>query len=260
MRRRASAISSLEVAAANGRASHLSPRRNAAGHQRLGSGTTALGSVAGRQILNLTCQQDIDFSRDGRIFVRLGSEVTPWQVDPALEYRTLVYAASPPMKYYRPSIHRDGRVLAVTTDRGVAVWDLAKGAELAFLPFGVAYHSTFSVSGDLLTNGPDGVLRWPIGIDLTSGEVRLGPPGRLPLPGTICGIDEDRTGRIVAVAAQNAAYVAMPDRTSAAGPWTTAGASRSALTASGSPRGLANRRRGDLATSGRRQGHQAAHR
>ncbi len=167
--------------------------------------------VVGRQILNLTSHQDIDFSRDGRTFARLGSEVTPWQVDPALECRTLVYAASPPMKYYRPSIHRDGRILAVTTDRGVALWDLNRAAELAFLPFGAAYHSTFSVSGDLLTNGPDGVLRWPIRIDVTSGEVRLGPPDRLPLPGTLCGIAEDRTGRIVAVAAQSTAYVAMPD-------------------------------------------------
>ena len=174
--------------------------------------------VAGRQILNLTSQQDIDFSRDGRTLVRLGSEVTPWQVDPALEYRTLVYAASTPLWYSRPSIHRDGRVLAVGTDQGVALWDLEQGAELGFLSLGVAYHSTFSLSGDLLTNGSAGVLRWPIGIDVPSGEVRLGPPERLPLEGTQCGMAEDRTGRIVAVASYNVAHVAMPDRTSAVKP------------------------------------------
>ena len=209
---------SLEVATNNGLRVAFHPAGTLLATNGWESELRVWDPVLGRQILNLTCQQEIHFTRDGRTLVRLGSKVTPWQVDPALEYRALVYAASPPMNYFRPSIHRDGRLLAVTTDRGVALWDLARGAKLAFLPFGVAYHSTFSVSGDLLTNGPDGVLRWPICIDVTSGEVRLGPPERLPLPGTLCGIAEDRTGRIVAVAAQNAAYVAMPDRTGEARP------------------------------------------
>ena len=141
-----------------------------------------------------------DFTRDGRIFVGRGNELSPWQVDPAIEYRTLAHASNPPLNFARPSIHRDGRILAVGTDRGVVLWDLARGTELAFLPIGMAWHSMFEPSGDLLTNGSAGVLRWPIHIDPTSGEARIGPPRSLPLPGTSCAIAEDRTGRIVAVA------------------------------------------------------------
>ena len=40
----------------------------------------------------------------------------------------------------RPSIRHDGRVLAVGTDQGVVLWDLARGTELAFLPIGNAWH------------------------------------------------------------------------------------------------------------------------
>ena len=175
-------------------------------------------AVLGRQILSLTDGAGPDFSRDGRIFVGRGNEFSPWQVDPAIEYRTLVHASNPPLNFARPSIHPDGRILAVGTDRGVVLWDLARGTELAFLPIGMAWHSMFDVSGDLLTNGSAGVLRWPIHIDPTSGELRIGPPRRLPLPGTDCAIAEDRTGRIVAVAGHSEAYVALGDRTITIGP------------------------------------------
>ena len=104
------------------------------------------------------------------------------------------------------------------TDRGVVLWDLARGTELAFLPIGLAWHSMFEPSGDLLTNGSAGVLRWPIHIDPTSGEARIGPPRSLPLPGTSCGIAEDRTGRIVAVANHTEVRVALAERTIRIGP------------------------------------------
>ena len=124
-------------------------------------------AALGRQILSLTsASRRPGFSRDGRIFVQWGNEFSPWQVDPALEYRTLVTCLEPaPELSQRPSIHRDGRILAVGTDRGVVLWDLARGTELAFLPIGMAWHSMFDVSGDLLTNGAAGVLRWPIRLD-----------------------------------------------------------------------------------------------
>ncbi len=113
----------------------------------------------------------------------------------------------------RPSIRRDGRVLAVGTSRGVALWDLARGAELAFLPIGNAWHVMFEASGDLLTSGSIGVRRWPIQLDLDRGEFRIGPPRQLPLPAGDCGIAEDRSGRIVALADHDFAFVATPERT-----------------------------------------------
>ena len=172
----------------------------------------------GRQLLSVTDLQYPNFSQDGRIFVRQGNELKPWQVDPAVEYRTLAHASNPPLNFSRPSIHRDGRILAVGTDRGVILWDQARGTELAFLPIGMSWHSMFEPSGDLLTNGSAGVLRWPVHIDPTSGEVRLGPPRALPLPGTTCAIAEDRAGRIVAVANFSEVRVALDDRTLRIGP------------------------------------------
>jgi len=174
--------------------------------------------VLGRQILSMTDNHYPDFSQDGRIFVGLGNEMSPWQVDPALEYRTLAHASNQPLNYNRPSIHRDGRILAVSTNRGLALWDLARGTELAFLPIGTVWCSMFEPSGDLLTNGSAGVLRWPIHIDLKAGEVRIGPPRSLPLPGTDCAIAEDRTGQIVAVANHSEVRVALGDRTIRIGP------------------------------------------
>ncbi|MGA9924558.1 MAG: tetratricopeptide repeat protein, partial [Isosphaeraceae bacterium] len=174
-------------------------------------------AVLGRQVLSITDGLP-DFTWDGRIFVGRENEFSPWQVDPAVEYRTLAHASNQPMNYQRPSIHRDGRILAVGTDRAVVLWDLARGTELAFLPIGLAWDCKFEPSGDLLTNGSAGVLRWPIHIDPTSGEARIGPPRSLPLPGTSCGIAEDRTGRIVAVANHTEVRVALAERTIRIGP------------------------------------------
>ncbi len=117
------------------------------------------------------------------------------------------------MNFAGPSIHPDGRILAVGTDRGVVLWDLARGTGLAFLPIGMAWHSMLEPSGNLLTNGSAGVLRWPIHIDPTSGEARIGLPRTLPLLGTDCAMGEDRAGQIVAVAGHGEVYVALSDRT-----------------------------------------------
>jgi serine/threonine protein kinase/WD40 repeat protein len=168
-------------------------------------------AVLGRQILSVTGGSMGEFSRDGRIFLSQANEGIPWQVDPALEYRTLAHASSKTTGYYISSVRCDGRLLAVGTRQGVMLWDLARGTELAFLPIGLAWHSTFDVSGDLLTNGDAGVWRWPVRTEAPGGRFQIGPPRRLSLPGTDCAIAEDRTGRIVAVAGYSAAYVARGD-------------------------------------------------
>ena len=151
------------------------------------------------------------------------------------------------MDYARPSIRHDGRVLAVGTDRGAVLWDLARGTELAFLPIGNAWHLMFEPSGDLITSGSIGVQRWPVQLDRDRGEFRIGPPRRLPLPAGLAGIAEDRSGRIVAMANHDYAYVATPERTIRVGPlddcrcvavspdgqWLATGSHRSAVPRSG---------------------------
>ncbi len=170
-------------------------------------------TASGRERLSLICGGPPAFSKDGRMFVWQGNEVSPWRVDPALEYTTLAYASNHLLNLARPSIHRDGQLLAVGNDRGIALRDLAKKTELGFLTIGLAWHSMFEPSGDLLTNGTAGVLRWPVRTDPASGVIRVGPPRSLRLRGTDSPIATDRTGQIVAVAGRQDARVAQGDRT-----------------------------------------------
>jgi serine/threonine protein kinase/WD40 repeat protein len=175
-------------------------------------------SVLGRPWLTLSGFSGSEFSRDGQIVVVRERTWAPYQVDPALEYRTFAHVSSKLTGCYEPSIRCDGRVLAVGTRRGVVLWDLARGAELAFLPIGLAWHLRFEPSGDLLTSGSLGVQRWPIYLDLERSEFHIGPPRRLSLPGSDCGMAKDRSGRIVAQANHDFASVATPERTIPIGP------------------------------------------
>jgi tetratricopeptide (TPR) repeat protein len=109
-------------------------------------------------------------------------------------------------------------MLAVGTDRGVVLWDLARGTELAFLPNGNAWHMMFEPSGDLLTNGSSGVLRWPVRLDPQRSVFRIGPPRVLPLTASNMAIDEDRRGRILAVANGGMAHVLTTQRSFQVGP------------------------------------------
>jgi serine/threonine protein kinase/WD40 repeat protein len=173
--------------------------------------------VLGRTWLTLPGGGWQEFNRDGRIVVDCEDTLTPYQVDPALEYRTFAHASIQRGGYYAPSIRHGGRVLAVGTNRGVMLWDLARGTEPAFLPVGLTWGIIFEASGDLLTSGAIGVRRWPIELDPDRGILRIGPPRQLPLPPGL-GIAEDRSGRIVAQANYDFAFIATPERTTPVGP------------------------------------------
>jgi hypothetical protein len=135
-----------------------------------------------------------------------------YQVDPAREYSTFAHQSDQKLEYARPSIRRDGRLLAVGTNGGVFLVDLARGKELEFLPIGVAWHIMFEPNGDLLTNGTLGFQRWPVRVDDQHGELVIGPPRKVGLPASDCAIAQDRSGRIVAVANYNHAHLAVPNR------------------------------------------------
>ena len=173
--------------------------------------------VLGRLRLEMPAGLIPSFSDDGHISMWVNDEVKRYRVEPALGYRTLVHVADPSPNYGRPSIRRDGRLLAVGTDQGVALWDL-EGGEVGFLPIGNAWNLLFEPSGDLLTSGSAGVLRWPIRSEPAGGGWRLGPPLRLPLPTSFAGINEDRAGRTVALANFTTAHVLAPDRAFEVGP------------------------------------------
>jgi serine/threonine protein kinase/WD40 repeat protein len=178
-------------------------------------------AVLGRPVLSFTGAMgspDNWISHDGRIVVFLEDRLTTYQVDPALEYGTLAHVSDGPMEYRRSEVRPGGRVLALAMSRGVAFWDLARGAELAFLPIGNVWNLMFEASGDLITTGSLGVRRWPARLDVDRGEFRIGPPTQLPLPEGMGVIAEDRPGRIVAVSCGDHALVASPERLIRVGP------------------------------------------
>jgi serine/threonine protein kinase/WD40 repeat protein len=174
--------------------------------------------VLGRPWLNVSGENVLHFSHDGRIVIGREDQWTTYQVDPALEYRTLAHASSQRFEYESPSIRHDGRLLAVGTSAGVVLWDIAHGAELAFLPIGPTIFLRFEPSGDLLTSGVAGVLRWPIQLHPERGEFRIGPPRRLPLPAGTEQMAADLPGRIVALAGFDRAFVQTPERVFSVGP------------------------------------------
>ena len=128
---------------------------------------------------------DRHFSRDGRIVVSLGDSLTTYQVEPALEYRTLAHASRRADRLLRS--RRSATTVGCWpsgTNRGVVLWDLARGTELAFLPIGIRLaprcsrrRATCSPAGRSACSGGRS------GSTPERGEFRIGPPHRLPLAG-----------------------------------------------------------------------------
>ncbi len=174
--------------------------------------------ILSRPVLSLPGASPVVFRPDGRIVVDLDHRLTTYRVNAALEYRALAFASAEVPDYADPSVRHDGRLLAVGTNRGAVIWDLARGTELAFLAIGNSWHVKFDPAGDLVTSGDVGVQRWAVRINPDSGTCRIGPPRALPLPATHGGLDMDRSGRIVAVANRRFAQVAVPGRSFPVGP------------------------------------------
>ncbi len=175
--------------------------------------------ILGRPVLSMPARgRWLDFSQDDRTVVWRGPvEHLPGRSGPRVpDVGSRVRRVR--THYELASIRHDGRMLAVGTDRGVVLWDLARGTELRFLPIGVCRHLLFEASGDLIASGPFGVQRWPVRLDPERSEFRIGPPRPLPLPEGLCGIASDRSGRIVAKANVRFACVATPERTFSVGP------------------------------------------
>jgi hypothetical protein len=102
-------------------------------------------------------------------------------------------------------------VLALGTSRGVALWDLAGGRELAFLPSDRVEDLRFEASGDLLTAGAAGVQRWPVRLVPDRGEFRIGPPRGEESPTGVGRTAGDRSGSIAVQAGEGRGLCSSPD-------------------------------------------------
>jgi serine/threonine protein kinase/WD40 repeat protein len=144
---------------------------------------------------------------DGRIYTYRteGTRVQLWATEPSPVLRALV--RGPSLKrvheYRRSSVHRDGRLLAVGSSDGVSLFDLFSGLDVGHLDLGLTLTAQFdSATGDLLTQGTLGLLRWPIRAKPKDPDrLRIGLPKRLlatPAGDNVFCISRD--GRTIAVA------------------------------------------------------------
>lgn len=145
------------------------------------------------------------FSKDDRLLAGFleGNQLGFWQVGDGREYRTLArQAGARGGAYLGASVSVDNQLLAVCMSDGVALWDLASGNELEFLPLKRACFVQFEPAPDaaLLIGDAGGTFRWPVRRDPAPPDcVRIGPPEALPLPaGSAPARSQD--GRVIATA------------------------------------------------------------
>jgi len=129
-----------------------------------------------------------------------------WELADGREYRTFV---SDPLRGkqtpHKPSVSPDGRLLAVGTEDGTVIWEMASGNELAHLETGRTYCVLFQPSGDLLTSSQvSGLMRWPIRPGPNADDpYQIGPAERLVAGGTD-RVEQSKDGRTVVVAVSGA--------------------------------------------------------
>jgi WD40 repeat protein len=143
---------------------------------------------SGRQLLTFSAGGTafLRVSSDDRVAAMHSSDQTRLQVlrlHAGLEYRTIGPGGSRvrDIAYDNPKVHPGGRLLAaVAEDGSVRLIDLATGREVTALPAPNECPLLWEPSGDLLTYGTSGVLRWPLRADPAEpARYRLGPPERL---------------------------------------------------------------------------------
>jgi WD40 repeat protein/Flp pilus assembly protein TadD/tRNA A-37 threonylcarbamoyl transferase component Bud32 len=154
----------------------------------------------GRELLRFA-GWDSRLSRDGRrLAARVAGDLTVWDLAFAREYRSLPRSPVAGREQYgHGDVHPDGRWLALGTARSARLWDLARATELEFLPLSQMNDVRFHPNGrELFTSGPAGLYHWPV--DVRPGNLRIGPPRKLPVTGHPGQISLDRDGRTLAVA------------------------------------------------------------
>jgi serine/threonine protein kinase/WD40 repeat protein len=157
---------------------------------------------------------------DGRMFAHRfeGTRLQLWATEPSPVLRVLVRGPARGRlvgRYDDNSIHRGGRLLATGSSQGVSLFDLSRGVDVGHLDLGPASGKFDPSSGDLLTYGPHGLLRWPVHLGPGSGNsIKVGPPQRLwsvfTGRGFDVGFDVSRDGKVIAIAAYQRALVLAP--------------------------------------------------
>jgi serine/threonine protein kinase/WD40 repeat protein len=156
---------------------------------------------------------------DGRMctYRTEGTRLELWATEPSPVLRVLVRSPirGRLQEYRRASVRRDGRLLAVGSSDGVSLFDLDRGLDVGHLDVGSALTAQFDpATGDLLTFGTLGLLRWPVRQEPgTLPRLRVGPPQRLlARPASDNEFRVSRDGRTIAAADYSRAFVLHADR------------------------------------------------
>jgi WD40 repeat protein len=156
---------------------------------------------------------------NGRIITQhfVDGRVQLWVAEPSPILRLLVRnpVRGPLNEYRRGAVHKGGRLLAVGTSQGVSLFDLASGLDVGHLDLGFNQIAQFDpATGDLLTFGKPGLIRWPVHVEKGNPiGVKIGPPKRLLA--TRAADNEFRIskdGRTIAVAEFSRVLVLHADR------------------------------------------------
>ena len=138
----------------------------------------------GDPLLSLPAGNVIDFRADGSRVALLVDDHRPaiFRVADGRELRTLV--REPARRHEGVSsaaLDPTGRLLAVAMTDGVGLWDVDRDVAIASLPIGHTRSVLFGPTGEILTAGVGGIMRWPVSWDdeAKPGQVRIGPPTRL---------------------------------------------------------------------------------
>jgi WD40 repeat protein len=146
------------------------------------------------------------FSRDDRLLgpLLVGTKLRLMRCVPGNVLRTIRTATGSGFDLRgTPCTDDSGRWLAIYSDRGVVLIDVARGREAAVLALPENYPFRFDPDEHALwTHGRDGVLRWPIRQSGSeTGEIRVGPPECLGRAGIETRWGASRDGKILAIPA-----------------------------------------------------------
>jgi serine/threonine protein kinase/WD40 repeat protein len=126
----------------------------------------------------------LNFSLDDRVVGSRCSTVRLYDFHRGESLRTLVHhnpkgLGSGYSFHGSPCVDPEGCLLALPTDEGVALVDLARSEEAALLPLPGNWPLCFDSEGALWTHGPKGLLRWPVAADAKAPKRSYGPRQRI---------------------------------------------------------------------------------
>ncbi|MBY0460334.1 MAG: hypothetical protein K2V38_23720, partial [Gemmataceae bacterium] len=136
-------------------------------------------------------------------------------VEPARVYRTLPVGIGRAHldEFTTVSLHPKGRLLAVPSDRGVALLDLVTGIERSHIDWSRCQTALFEPSGSLLVKYPTSLQRWPVTAERGNpNQLLFGPVATVPVPNGGDSVAFSADGSVLAATAVGGATVWPRDR------------------------------------------------